>query len=154
MMQSVDWSQASDLFAADGYGRSLLVDGLSLAHWQRYYNFLRKTEAELRFSADGQELPLPATLDESWFAPSRAATLHIRLVNLVLWCRLEETGHMRIDFRPEPIDGPLPLQLVLRTMSTLGRRLRRPVLLVHEKDERPLLRYRPEEGFTLLLMYA
>lgn len=153
-MTAPEWRDARELFAPDGAVRLIVVDDLDLSLWRRYYAFLHKTEARLRLSLDGIEAAAPATFEPAWFTPGHRALLLITLADVTFSCRLETPQTMRIEFPPQAIDGPDRFRLVLRLMSTLGRRLRRAVTLVHGRDHLPLIGYRHGPGFTLLGMAA
>ena len=147
----MQWEEYKSAFVADGYQRHILVQGITLWHWQRYYRFLRKTEARLEFHLDGQPIALPECLGLEMFSPDHTSVLCIGMAGIDFHCSLFGTDALRIDFNPADIDNPAKARLVFRIMTTLGRRLRKEVILYHEQGE-TLFRYRwGEDGVRYLV---
>ncbi len=137
-VKPLDWQGCKTAFIDDGFLRQIVVAGTTLADWQRYTRFLRRTEAVLRLVVDGKEQALPPRLDEGLFLPAHNSVLIIGLADIELICTLSSRDTLRIDLHPGDIRNDNDLRLVFRIMSTLGRRLRKPVVLVHEKDKNRL----------------
>jgi hypothetical protein len=133
-------------FAADGFSRHVRVRGITLSDWDVYYRLLRATEAQLHYFRDGDREPLPEHIDERPFASAHRFMLVLDMAGLQLTLRLEDPREIDFELMPEAVSTPGRATLVMRVMSTLGRRLDREVTLEHAGDGRVLLRYRPEDG--------
>lgn len=149
-MPSLDWKNWQELLLGNGgYPHSIVAEGLKLEQWQRYYGFLRKTEAHLALRIDGQPQPLPTRLEQTWFDPAHETLLELGLAGVRLTCLLTDPAHLQLDFAPETIDTPERWVLLLRIISTLSRRLRVPVYLLHGGDGAVLFHYNLGDGFVL-----
>ena len=142
----MDWETYKLAFESDSFPRHIRAQGLTLAHWNRYYRLLRKTQAVLRFYKDGEPEPLPDRLTDAPFVSPHRFMLVVDLAGLKLIWRLREVRELKFEFAPEAIHGPARALLLFRIMTTLGRRLKREVLLTHPYQGRVLFRYDPASG--------
>lgn len=142
----MDWETCRDAFVSDSFPRYIRARGLTLAHWNRYYRLLCKTQAGLRFYKDGEPEPLPERLTDVPFRSPHRFMLVVDLAGLKLIWRLREIRDLQFEFAPEAISTPERAVLLFRIMTTLGRRLKREVVLTHPYQGRVLFRYCPESG--------
>lgn len=142
----MDWETCKHAFESDSFPRYIRAQALTLAHWNRYYRLLRKTQAVLRFYKDGEPESLPDRLTDAPFASRHRFMLVVDLAGLKLIWRLREVRDLQFEFAPEAIHSPERAVLLFRIMTTLGRRLKREVLLTHPYHGDVLFRYDPDSG--------
>ena len=76
---AMNWDDYKNEFDADGGLRGIYVNDTSLKDWQRFVDYLRKTEARLEYFVDNEVQALPAQIDE--ISQSRE---HVRLLSIDL----------------------------------------------------------------------
>ncbi|MGD2083118.1 MAG: hypothetical protein PVF91_09140 [Chromatiales bacterium] len=139
----MDWDACKAAFAADGFSRHIRARALTVSDWDRYYRLLRRTEAQLRWFRDGDPEPLPEHIDERPFTSIHRYMLVLDMAGVTLALHLEDPREIDFELVPDAVSTAGRATLVLRVMSTLGRRLDREVTLEHPEDGRVLFRYLP-----------
>ncbi len=147
----MDWEIEKAAFRPDGFCRHIRVEGATLSDWNRFYRLLRRTEASLGLFRDGEPVPLPEAIEDRPFRSSHRYLLLLEMGGLRFAWRLADMRTLDFELVPDAVDGPARGKLVLRLMSSLGRRLAKEVVLVHPRDGRALYRYRPGAGGVVFL---
>jgi hypothetical protein len=139
----MDWNACRAAFAADGFSRHIRARGVRISDWDAYYRLLRGSEATLHYYRDGDPEPLPEQIDQRPFISSHRYMLVLDMAGVRLTLRLLDPKQIDFELVPDAVSTEGRATLVLRVMSTLGRRLDREVTLEHPEDDRVLFRYRP-----------
>ena len=147
----MEWDIEKAAFRPDGFCRHIRVEGATLSDWNISYGLLRRTEAGLGLFRDGEPIPLPEALDDRPFRSPHRYLLLVDMSGLRLTWRFADMRVLDFELVPDAVDGPARCRLVLRLLSSLGRRLAKQVVLVHPADGRALYRYRPGEGGVVYL---
>ncbi|WP_455203710.1 hypothetical protein [Kaarinaea lacus] len=145
------WDDYKNEFDADGGLRDIYVNDTSLKDWQRFVDYLRKTEARLEYFVDNEVQALPAQIDEIFQSREHARLLSIDLGGVSLNCHFFVLDQIELDFDPGDIRSEAQAKVVFRLMSTVARVLDKVVILTYEnEDQQPVFKYQPGKGLEYL----
>jgi len=132
----------------------LRIQDTSLSDWQSFIDFIRSTKAKLVFYEQGRQTTLP--LEVRQFVPDHGhqCRLSIQMDGITVDCYLSSAEEIVLAFDPRDIDNEDMVRVIFRLMSTTGRTLDKPVMLMAEdKPEKPVFEYRPGSGLAYLMRH-
>ena len=133
LQMAIEWDQCKDEFASDGALRDIQVVDATPGDWQRVLDFVRTSAAKLDYTIDGEAAALPS--DASSIFASRSTATPLLLFH---WRDVELATHffgaddLEFDYRAEDIRGQTELDQLLSFISSVGRLLRKTILVYHE----------------------
>jgi hypothetical protein len=136
------WDNVRGEFDRDGSLRDIYVVETTLADWQSFLDWLRRSPYGPVFSSDGAEAILPATADEVFRVVNESCVLMaIHLGEIQVHCHFFVQSEIELDIDPCQIDAR-QFPLLLGFLAGLGDQLDKDVRLTHENDrDRPFLVY-------------
>jgi len=147
-MQRQDYK---DEFVAQAGLRKIIIPDVDNKHWQKLFNFLKKTETDLRFFIDDVEQVLPSSLEAVFEDNQHYYLLSLILDGVVLNCDFERIDTIVFRFDPGLITDVTKATLLFRVMSTFARRLGKVALMSEEnKETSPIFRYEHGKGLIYL----
>ena len=145
------WEEYKTVFTPDGYLRHILIKDISSDDWQAFVDFLRRTEATLDYSIDGQLRALPDNIKSLLIDQKQSKLLTIHLEDVAVHCHFFTSEYIKLDFEPNDIDSEPKAKVIFRLMSTTGRTLNKPVILTSENNEHKILFiYEPGKGIDYI----
>ena len=146
----MNWDDYKNEFHADGGLRDIYVNDTSLNDWQRFVDYLRKTEARLEYFVNEVQA-LPIQIDEIFQSREHTRLLAINLGGVSLNCHFFVLDQIELDFDLGDIRSEAQAKVVFRLMSTIGRVLDKVVILTYEnEDQQPIFKYQPGKGLEYL----
>lgn len=116
----------------DGGLRDIRVLEPSLANWQSLLDFFSHHNFDIRYMQAGVATPLPASADKLFQGDSYDRLLMLRLNNIELNCHVLVPNDLEFDVDPGRISEDTELDKILVFMTSIGRSLKRDVLLTDE----------------------
>ncbi|SPF80926.1 hypothetical protein [Pseudoprimorskyibacter insulae] len=126
------WDDVSELFAADGSLRDILVSGTTSADWDRMIH-LASQLGTLSYQCDGQNAARPA-MGDLLRDTDHAHCLKIDLGGPVAITHFLSADDIDLDIDPREIQTQDALDKVLTFCAQLGRALGRDVVITEEND--------------------
>jgi hypothetical protein len=142
---SVTWDDYGNDFQQAGSPWVMTIAPVSETDWQRFMDYLHKTDAMLEYFVDGEKEQLPENIKQTESGRAKTRLLSIQLGALRLECPCCTPQAIRLSFNPSQIDAEGRARILFRLMSTTGRLLDRQVVLGPEATA-PVFEYLPGTG--------
>ncbi|MDE1461105.1 hypothetical protein [Spartinivicinus poritis] len=129
----------------------ICINNLTLQDWRKAIRFFSLTKAKLHLFKKGKTLVQPNNMTDLAHLVGDDCLLAIDLGKVQLFGILKCKAILKLLFSSSQIDCEANANVVFRVMSTLGRQLNKPVMLVTEQNRaRPIFYYLPRQGLTYL----
>lgn len=146
------WGEYKSEFQIDGL-MVIRIENTDLNDWQSLIDFLRSTEATLDYSIEGKTADLPSSVAEVVLDMESSGLLNIGLDGVAVHCHFLASDEIQLDLDPGQIDNENKARIVFRLMSTVGRTLKKTVLLAPKNNEEDVsFRYEPGKGIEHLAL--
>lgn len=142
---SVTWDDYGNDFQQMGSPWVIGIAPVSETDWQRFMDYLNKTDAMLEYYVDGEKQQLPENMEQIESGRAKTRLLTIRLGALRLECPCCTPQAISLSLNPSQIDTEGRARILFRLMSTTGRLLDRRVVLGPESAA-PVFEYLPGTG--------
>ena len=114
--------------------------------WHALIDFLRSTDTVLAHTVDGITAGMPEKILELFVDHLHSHELSIHLGGITMNCALSNPEMIELTFSSLEIDSEDKARVIFRLMSTIGRTLKRSVLLIPDNKSRPIFSYEPGSG--------
>ncbi|WP_163834471.1 hypothetical protein [Spartinivicinus ruber] len=131
----------------------ICINNLVVDDWLKVIKFFSLTKAELHLFKKGKLVMLPNSIAGLTLLLEAGddCLLSIDLGKVQLFGILKRWTMLTLLFKSSQIDCEANAKVVFRVMTTLGRQLNKPVILVTEQNRaRPIFYYLPGQGLTYL----
>jgi hypothetical protein len=143
------WEEYKTEFEPNGSLRYIHIKDVDLNSWQSFIDFLRRTDAALDYSVEGEAANLPTSIAKVVLDQDHPHLLSIHLDGVTVNCHFLIPEEIGLDIDPREIDNEAKAKVVFRFMSTVGRTLNKQVVLTQEiTEEQPIFKYEPGAGIT------
>ncbi|MER7167842.1 hypothetical protein ABT336_17450 [Micromonospora sp. NPDC000207] len=130
------------------------IPATTAADWQKLLDLLQSEDWQVAYLIDDEQHPLPTTADDILGVPDKVGVqLNVRPAPGILAIfRPYEAEQIDFDVDLRELQGQHQVDLLFRFLTTIGRRLRKPVLMTPEgTGNEPVLGYHPEVDQIVLL---
>jgi len=145
-MRSPRWSDVQNAWEPDGVLRDVYVHGTSEADWQTVVDVIRSEEWLASYSEDGEEYPMPNSIDQIFDRRSRVATLWAitPASGIQINCHFFTSEDIEFDLAPTEIVGQTVLDVVAGFVRLIGRASGKPASVCYENwPHEPFMVYDP-----------
>ncbi|MCX4024825.1 hypothetical protein H0A36_10965 [Endozoicomonas sp. SM1973] len=151
----MQWAEYRQEFNHCNQLMMICINNLTLQDWLKIIEFFSLTKAKLHLFKKGKPVIQPNTIDELTQLLGDDSLLAIDLGKIQLFGILKCKAILKLLFSSSQIDCEVNAKVVFRVMTTLGRQLNKPVMLVTEQNRaRPIFYYLPHQGLTYLSLMS